>query len=218
MTLSPDALIESGGLLAIGAIIFAESGLLIGFFLPGDTLLFTAGFFAAQDKLPLGWLLVIVLLAAIIGYEVGYEIGHRWGRRLFKKKDGIIFRQEYIQKAEAFYETHGGKTVILARFVPIVRTFTSVVAGISAMDRRKYLLYNILGSIPWCVGVTLLGYWLGSQIPSIDKYLLPAVAFAMVLTFGSPLYHILKDKKSRQKLWSLITKKQSKTDTTKTED
>ncbi len=206
MSLDPKSLIESGGLLAIGGIIFSESGLLIGFFLPGDTLLFSAGFFAAQGKLPLGWLLFIVMFAAIAGYEVGYEIGSRFGRKLFEKKDGIIFRKEYIEKAEAFYEKHGGKTVILARFVPIVRTFTSVVAGISRMDRKKYLTYNIIGAVPWCAGITLLGYWLGSKIPSIDKYLLPIVGVAILASFVPPIYHILKDAKSRSMLKKSLRK------------
>lgn len=198
--MSPEHILESGGLLAIAAIIFAESGLLIGFFLPGDTLLFSAGFFAAQGKLPLAWLLVIVTLAAIAGYETGYEIGARFGRKLFKKQDGVIFRQEYVMRAEKFYEKHGGKTVILARFIPIVRTFTSVVAGISAMPRKKYFIYNVIGAVPWCVGITLLGYWLGSRIPSIDKYILPVIGVVMLISFGPPLYHIFSDPKTRQKL------------------
>src|SRR3954463_1226490 len=102
------SIIESGGLLLVGLIVFAESGMLVGFFLPGDTLLFTAGFFAAQGKLPLSWLLFVVILAAIAGYEAGYHIGNKFGKRLFKKKDGLLFRQEYLEKSEAFYEKHGG--------------------------------------------------------------------------------------------------------------
>jgi len=188
-------LIESGGLLLIGFIVFAETGLLIGFFLPGDTLLFTAGFFAAQGKLPLLELLLVLLLAAIVGNEVGYEIGARTGKRIFRKKDGKFFREEYIEQAEKFYEKHGGKTIILARFVPIVRTFSSVVAGVGNMPRLRFLIYNIVGALLWVTSVTLLGYWLGSKIPNIDKYLLPAVLLASVFTFGPPLLHVWRDKR-----------------------
>ncbi len=143
--IDPESIIQSGGVLLVAAIVFAESGLLVGFFLPGDTLLFSAGFFAAQGKLPLGWLLIAIVLAAIIGDNVGYSIGKRTGHKIFKKKDGILFRQEYITRANAFYELHGGKTITLARFVPIVRTFAPVIAGVAHMDRRRFMFFNIIG-------------------------------------------------------------------------
>ena len=190
-------LIESGGLLLIAGIIFAESGLLAGFFLPGDTLLFTAGFFAAQGKLPLGWLIVVVIVAAIAGYAVGYQIGHRYGKRLFRKKDGIIFRQEYLTQAEIFYEKHGGKTVMLSRFVPIVRTFAPIVAGIGNMPVRRFTLFNFTGAVVWAGSVILLGNWLGSRIPNIDHYLLPIILLAMTISFGPSIYHLIKDTKIR---------------------
>ena len=193
-------MIESGGLLLIAFIIFAETGLLIGFFLPGDTLLFTAGFFAAQGKLPLPELLAVLTLAAIIGNTVGYEIGARTGKRIFRKKNGIFFREEYIEQAEAFYNKHGGKTIIMARFIPIVRTFSSVVAGVGNMPRKKFFIYNVAGAVLWCVSITLLGYWLGSKIPDIDKYLLPVILIATVFTFSPPLIHVWRDKrKAKQK-------------------
>lgn len=166
-----EALIQSGGLLLVTLIIFAESGLLIGFFLPGDTLLFTAGFFAAQGKLPLGWLILCTTIAAIVGDNVGYTIGERTGPRIFRKKDGMFFRQDYIEKAEDFYERHGGKTIILARFVPVVRTFAPVVAGVGKMPRKRFFFYNVIGGVLWAAGVTLLGYWLGSKIPNIVRHL-----------------------------------------------
>lgn len=193
-------LIESGGLLLVTAIIFAESGLLIGFFLPGDTLLFTAGFFAAQGKLSLTWLLILVFIAAVAGYESGYYIGRRFGKRLFRKKDGLIFRQEYLQRSEVFYEKHGGKTIMFSRFVPIVRTFAPIVAGIGNMPQKRFSLFNVLGGAFWTIGVTLLGYWLGSKIPNIDHYLLPIILFAMAISFGPTLYHLVRDEKLRQKL------------------
>ena len=193
-------IIESGGLLLIGLIVFAESGLLVGFFLPGDTLLFTAGFFAGQGKLPLVWLIITIVLAAIIGDNVGYEIGKRTGHRIFRKKDGILFRHEHIARAELFYEKHGAKTMILARFIPIIRTFAPLVAGVGKMPRKRFVIYDILGASLWGTGVTLLGVWLGSKIPNIDKYLLPIILLAMALSFGPSLYHIVSDPKTRKAL------------------
>lgn len=198
-------IIQSGGLLLIGFIVFAETGLLVGFFLPGDTLLFTAGFFAAQGNLDLASLLGVLVFAAILGNTVGYEIGARTGKRIFKKQDGLLFREEYIEKAEAFYEKHGGKTIVLARFVPIIRTFSAVVAGVGNMPRWRFFLYNVIGAILWCTSITLLGYWLGNKIPNIDKYLLPIVVLATVLTFAPTIYHILKEDKIRAALKQKIT-------------
>jgi membrane-associated protein len=202
-----NSLIRSGGLLMIGAIVFAESGLLIGFFLPGDTLLFTAGFFAAQGQLPLGWLMLVVIIAAITGDSVGYTIGRRTGHKIFSKKDGLFFRQDYIIKAEAFYNDHGGKTIILARFIPIIRTFAPLVAGVGKMPYRRFLSFNIVGATIWGGGVVLLGHWLGSKIPNIDHYLLPMVFLAMLFTFSPVILHILRDKKLRQDLLKKITRR-----------
>ncbi len=193
-------LIQNGGLLLIGLIIFAESGLLAGFFLPGDTLLFTAGFFAAQGKLSLAGLLIVVILAAIAGYEAGYHIGHKFGKQLFRKKDGLLFRQEYLEKSEVFYEKHGGKTVVLSRFVPVIRTFAPIVAGVGNMSKTRFRIFNCVGAIVWGGGVVLLGNWLGSKIPNIDKYLLPIVGLAMLFTFSPMVLHILKDKDTRDGL------------------
>lgn len=193
-------IIESGGLLLICFIVFAESGLLIGFFLPGDTLLFTAGFFAAQGKISLVWLLILLIIAAVAGYEVGYQIGQHFGKRLFSKEEGILFRQEYLHRSQAFYEKHGGKTVTISRFVPIVRTFAPVVAGIGDMSKKRFMIFNVIGATIWITGVVLLGHWLGKKIPNIDHYLLPVILGAMILSFGPSVYHILKDKKTRNKI------------------
>lgn len=204
--LSVEHIIESGGLLLIGFIIFAESGLLVGFFLPGDTLLFTAGFFAAQGKLPLGWLILTVIGAAIVGDNVGYTIGNRTGPKIFRKKDGLLFRQEYVVQAEKFYEKHGGKTILFARFVPIIRTFAPLVAGVGKMPRKRFILFDLAGASMWGAGVTLLGVWLGSKIPNIDKYLLPIILMAMLISFGPSLYHLIKDPKIRAKLFKKTTR------------
>ena len=200
-------LIQSGGLLLIGAIVFAESGLLVGFFLPGDTLLFSAGFFASQGELPILGLMAVVMTAAIVGDNVGYEIGKRNGHRIFRKKDGLFFRHEHIARAEAFYEKHGGKTVILARFIPVVRTFAPVVAGVGKMSHRRFLAFNIVGGVLWGGGVSLLGYWLGSKIPNIDKYIYPIIGLAVALSVLPALHHLLGDKEVRQKLINKLRNK-----------
>jgi membrane-associated protein len=197
-------IIQSGGILAVALIVFAESGLLVGFFLPGDTLLLSAGIFAAQGKLPLIWLIVAVVIAAILGDNVGYSIGRRTGHRIFKKKDGIFFRHEHIERAEKFYEEHGGKTIILARFLPVVRTFAPIVAGVGKMPRRRFMFFNVFGGLFWGAGVTLLGYWFGSKIPDIDKYIMPTIGAVTVLTFGPALYHLFKDKQTRHLVWQKV--------------
>jgi len=138
--LDPATILQSGGLLIVGLFVFAESGLLVGFFLPGDTLLLTAGVFAAQGKISIVWLMIVTVIAAVSGDNVGYSIGRRTGHRIFKKKDGILFRAEYINRAENFYESHGGKTITLARFLPIIRTFAPVVAGVAKMDRKRFFI------------------------------------------------------------------------------
>ncbi len=199
-----ESIVHTGGILLVSLIVFAESGLLVGFFLPGDTLLFGAGLAASQGELSLPWLIIAVVTAAIVGDNVGYSIGRRMGPRLFKKKDGIIFRQEYIETAESFYEKHGGKTIVLARFTPIVRTFAPVVAGASKMPRQRFMFFNIAGGILWGAGMPLLGYFVGNRIPGLDKYIeiviLGVVVLSLLLAFG----HILRDPKTRKLLWQKI--------------
>lgn len=195
-----EAIVRAGGILIVAAIVFAESGLLIGFFLPGDTLLFGAGLLASQGEMNVWILIAAVIAAAIIGDNVGYSIGQRAGPRMFKKEDGILFRQEYIQRAEAFYEKHGGKTIILARFTPMVRTFAPVVAGVGNMSRKRFMVFNVVGAVLWATTVILLGYWLGSKIPHLDQYieitLLAVVVISLLVAFG----HVLKDPKTRTQI------------------
>ncbi len=200
MALSIDKFILGGGLIAIGATIFAESGLLIGFFLPGDTLLFGAGILASQGTLPIDWLLVVVIVSAIAGDNVGYSIGQRTGKKLFKKKESLLFQHEHIERAEKFYETHGGKTIILARFIPIVRTFAPVVAGIGSMSRRRFLIFNAIGGILWGGGVTLAGYWFGSRVPWVEHYITPVILGVVLLSVAGSLTHLMKDKSNRKLL------------------
>lgn len=197
MALSIDKAILGGGLIAIGATVFAESGLLIGFFLPGDTLLFGAGILASQGALPLIPLLLIIVSSAIIGDNVGYSIGRRAGPRMFKKKDSLLFKHEHIAKAEEFYEKHGGKTIILARFVPVVRTFAPMVAGMGKMPRGRFMLFNIIGGILWGAGVTLAGYWFGSKVPWVEHYITPVILGIVLLSIFGSAAHVFRDKENR---------------------
>lgn len=197
-------IIQTGGILIVSLIIFAESGLLVGFFLPGDTLLFGAGLAASQGDLSIVWLITAVIIAAIVGDNVGYSIGRQMGERLFTKKDGIIFRRQYIETAEKFYEKHGGKTIIIARFAPLVRTFAPVVAGASKMSRRRFFTFNIVGGALWGAGMPLLGYYVGNRIPGLDKYIELVIIGVVVLSIGLALAHLLRDKRTRKLLGSKI--------------
>ena len=198
--LSVNHIIEVGGVLLVAAIIFAESGLLIGFFLPGDTLLFGAGLYASQGKLSMGiWgLVVLTIIAAVLGDNVGYSIGRRSGPRLFKKKDSILFKQENVERAEQFYLKHGGKTIIAARFMPIIRTFAPVVAGIGKMPRKSFFSYNVIGGILWGAGMPLLGYFVGAKIPHLDQYIDKVMLGVVVLSLLFAFSHLFREKETRQ--------------------
>lgn len=181
-----EAIIRDVGIIGVAVMVFAESGLLIGIMLPGDSLLFTAGFLASQNIIDINLLVVSVIIAAIAGDNVGYSFGHRAGKRLFKRKDSRFFKQEYLERAKKFYEVHGKKTIVLARFTPIVRTFAPIVAGATNMEHKVFFRYNIVGGVIWGGGVTYLGYWLGAKIPNIEKYLLPAVAIVIAVSIAVP--------------------------------
>ena len=183
MFLDPRDLLVNFGTIGLFLIVFAESGLFFGFFLPGDSLLFTAGLFAAQGTLNLPLILVGCFIAAVAGDQVGYVFGQRVGPALFKRPDSKLFKQEYVERARAFFEKHGPKTIVLARFVPILRTFAPILAGVGRMQYRTFVSYNLIGGFLWAVGVTLLGYWLGNLIPDIDAYLLPIIAVIIALSF-----------------------------------
>lgn len=187
-------LIITAGYVGIFAVIFAESGLLIGFFLPGDSLLFTAGFLASQGYFSLPLLCVLCAVGAIAGDSVGYAFGRRVGRRLFMREDSRLFKKRHLERAEAFYEKHGAKTIVLARFMPVVRTFAPIVAGISLMNYRRFVTYNIVGGLLWGVGVTVAGYVLGSTIPDVDKYLLPIIVVIVVVSVLPSAIHLLRER------------------------
>jgi membrane-associated protein len=176
--LEPETLIEAFGMLGVLAIVFVESGLLVGFVLPGDSLLFTAGLLSATNTLPDLWILLVTIpLAAIAGDQVGYAIGKNAGPRIFNRPDSRFFHHEHVERAEAFFDRYGARTIVVARFIPIVRTFAPVIAGVGRMRYRTFLAYNVLGGILWGTGVTTLGYFLG-QIDLIKdniEYVLIAI-------------------------------------------
>ncbi|HSX32371.1 MAG TPA: VTT domain-containing protein [Candidatus Saccharimonadales bacterium] len=198
--MDPKTIIESGGLIALGLIVFAESGLMVGFFLPGDTLLISAGILASQGHLNIELTIIVIAIAAIVGDNTGYQLGRIAGPKLFRKKDGIIFRQDHIERAEAFYEKHGSKTMMFAHFIPVVRSFAPVVAGVGKMPYGKFFAYDAIGIIFWAIIVTLLGYWVGSRIPNLDHYIMPVLLAVVVFTFAPTLWHIFKDPKIRARL------------------
>jgi membrane-associated protein len=200
MILDVNHIIQAGGLLAIVAIIFAETGLLLGFFLPGDTLLIAAGIFASQDKLPLVPLLLLTPVAAILGYQAAYKIGEQAGPRLFHRDEGVLFRTEYITRTEEFINKHGGKAILLARFIVVVRTVIPLLAGVGKMQKNKFLFYNITGSILWTTSVILAAFWLGHKIPNLDKYLILLVVAAMAITTGGGLIEAMRTKPRRAAL------------------
>jgi membrane-associated protein len=197
---SPDTILQGGGLLLAALVIFAETGLLFGIIFPGDSLLLAGGFLASQGKLNLYWLIALTLIAAVAGYQTGYYIGKKSGPRVFKRKDGILFKHEYVQRAQNFFDKHGGKTIIMARFIPYVRTFVPVVAGVGSMNKKAYAFYNLAGAVLWVPGLIMLSYWLGNTIPNFDKYILITVVGSLIIFHGVIFWHLLHDHASRQKL------------------
>jgi membrane-associated protein len=192
-------ILQTGGLLVLFLIIFAESGMMVGFLFPGDTLLFSAGILAAAGKLSLPEVLVIIAAAAILGDNIGYLIGKHLGPRLFKK-DSVVFRHDYIMRAEKFYEKYGSKTMLVAHFVPIVRTFAPVTAGAGKMNHKQFIAFDAIGSIAWTLAVTLVGFYLGSRVPGVEKLIEP-ILIGIILVFLLPtLYHASRDPKIRAAL------------------
>lgn len=176
------ALIKWAGYIGIFVIIFAECGVLLGIFLPGDSLLFTAGFLASQGHLNLALLIVICFAGAVLGDNFGYAFGRRAGPAIFKKEDSFFFHKKHLERAARFYDAHGGKTVILARFMPVIRTFAPILAGVGRMNYKVFIIYNLIGGALWAIGLTALGYFLGSTIPGVDKYLFPIVLLIIIVS------------------------------------
>ncbi len=191
------SLVKTAGYFGIFAIVFLESGLLIGFFFPGDSLLFTAGFLASQGYLDITILIIGCFIFAVAGDSIGYVIGSKLGPKLFSKDNSLLFNRKHLAAAQKFYGKHGGKTIILARFMPVIRAFAPVVAGAGKMDYRRFVFFNLVGGMLWAVGVTLAGYYLGSLIPDVDKYLLPIVGLIIFVSILPALHHILVDAEIR---------------------
>lgn len=200
-------LIQTAGYLGVFAIVFLESGMLVGFFFPGDSLLFTAGFLASQGLLDIRVLIAGCFIAAVAGDSVGYYIGHKFGRKLFNKEDSIWFHKEHLNRAQRFYEKHGGKTIVLARFMPVIRAFAPVVAGMGAMQYKRFVMFNLVGGILWAIGVTLTGFYLGGLVPDVDKYLLPIIGLIVVASILPALRHMLVDAEIRASILSKIRRK-----------
>ena len=189
-------LIRSGGAPLICGIVFIETGFFVGFFLPGDSLLITAGILAAGGFLPLRWLLLPVMLCAIVGDQIGYWIGRSAGAALYKREDSFFFRRSHLQRAHDFYEKYGGRAVILARFVPIVRTFCPPVAGAARMPYGRYVMFDIFGGIFWVGAMILGGYSLGRSVPNIGKYIHYVIAVVAVVSILPAVMGILKSRKA----------------------
>ncbi|MES2059654.1 MAG: DedA family protein [Patescibacteria group bacterium] len=194
--LDPKFLIEAAGLFGVIAIIFAESGLFFGFFLPGDSLLFTAGLLASQSLISLPALLIGCFIAAVAGDNVGYIFGKKLGPALFSKEDSFFFSKKHIGKSKAFFEKYGKKAIILARFMPIVRTFTPILAGVGEMEYKRFFTYNMIGGLLWTSGMLLGGFSFGSLIPNPDKYLLPIIGIIILLSILPGIIEWIKHKRA----------------------
>jgi membrane-associated protein len=180
------------GYVGIFAIVFAESGLFFGFFLPGDSLLVTAGLLATQKIFSIWVLLPLLAFAAISGDSVGYWFGKKFGRRFFQKEKSLLFSKKHLDRAHAFYEKYGGKTIIIGRFIPVVRTFAPIVAGIADMDYKKFISFNAIGGLTWSCGMLLIGYTLGSVIPNVDRYMFPIIAIIIFFSLLPPMIEAYK--------------------------
>jgi membrane-associated protein len=184
--------------LMIFAIVFAESGILAGFFLPGDSLLFLVGLLCAEGSFNLPISILLIFIAAVTGDSVGYAIGDKYGKKLFNKPDSLLFKREYLEKSQDYFMKNGPKAIILARFVPIVRTFAPVIAGVSDMNYKTFLLFNIVGGAIWTFLLVGLGFVLGKSIPNIDTYILPIVALIVIVSVGISVKEILHESKKKR--------------------
>ncbi len=187
-------LIITFGYTALFGAVFAETGLFVGFFLPGDSLLFTAGLLAAKGDFNIYVVAIGCAIASILGNQVGYWFGAKFGRKLYDRPDSFLFRKEHLRKTSEFYDKYGKGTLILARFTPIVRTFAPILAGVAEMKATTFLQYNIIGGLLWGLGLPVLGYFAGNKIPNIDHYLMPILVVIIVLSLVPAIWHLIKKK------------------------
>ncbi len=200
------SIIKAAGYFGIFGILFAESGLFFGFFLPGDSLLFTAGFLASQGYLNIIVLILLSFAGAVLGDSFGYYFGRRVGPAIFTKQDSFLFDREHINRAQRFYEKYGAKTIILARFIPVIRTFAPIMAGVGSMRYPIFLLFNVVGGFLWAVCLPLIGYFLGNAIPDIDRYLLPIIAVIILISIAPGISHVLHNQGFRTRFKNLFRK------------
>jgi membrane-associated protein len=201
------ALIETVGYAGLWFILFAESGLFIGFFLPGDSLLFTAGFLASQGVMNIWVVIILCFSAAVLGDNFGYTFGKKVGPKIFTKEDSLLFHKDNILKAQEFYEKYGNKTILLARFFPVIRTFAPILAGVGKMKYRDFFSYNIIGGFIWGVMLPLIGYWLGSTLPQADRYVLWIVGIIIFFSALPQITVILRNKERRGKIAEIFRSK-----------
>lgn len=187
--------IKAIGYLGIFGIIFCETGILVGFFLPGDTLLFSVGVLTYQNYLNFTIAIIVLILAAICGATFGYLVGKKTGPYIFNKENSIFFKRSYVERAHRFFDKYGNVTVFITRYIPILRTFSPTIAGVAKMKFRNFMFYNILGAIAWCLTIVSLGYFLGEKVSNIDRYLLPLIAIACISSFVPIIYKVFKTKK-----------------------
>jgi membrane-associated protein len=192
-----DDLIRWGGYAVLAAIVFTETGLLVGFFLPGDSLLITAGLVAAAGGLNIWWINALLIVAAVTGDSVGYAIGYRIGPRLFTRPKSLLFNPRHVERTREFYARHGAKTIVIARFVPIIRTFAPVVAGVGQMAYRRFVFYNVAGGVGWVTSMTWAGYLLGRMIPNVSRYIHVVVGIVIVLSVIPIAVEIARERRRR---------------------
>jgi membrane-associated protein len=195
---SLDALISWGGYIILFLIIFSETGLFFGFLLPGDALIITAGLMAAKGTVDITIINIVMISAAIAGDSTGYYIGERFGARLFEKEDSTFFKRQHLLSAQQFYEKHGGKMIFFARFIPLVRSFATTVAGIAKMSYPKFMLYSISGAVTWILSLTLLGYMFGLQFPELVKYLNAVILLGVLIIIFNIIYQLVRAKISKR--------------------
>lgn len=193
--------LRTAGYVGIGLVVFAETGLFIGFFLPGDSLLFTAGFLASQHILNIWILSILCAVMATLGDSTGYWIGHAIGPRLFTREDSLLFHRKHLQRAHEFYERHGGRAILFGQFMPIVRTFSPVVAGIAAMPYSRFAMFNVVAALAWGFAIPWAGFFLGRAIPNIDKFLLPIVLLIIVASIAPSAIHVWRENGNEIRAW-----------------
>ncbi|MEI7462872.1 MAG: DedA family protein [Candidatus Taylorbacteria bacterium] len=191
--LNPQFLISTLGLIGVIVIVYLETGAFFGFFFPGDSLLVTAGFFASQGHLSIVALLVFTFIAAVLGDSTGYAFGKKVGPSIFSRSDSLFFNKKYIMRAQEFYDKYGVKTIVLARFVPIVRTFAPIVAGIGNMNYKTFVTYNVIGGLVWTSLMLIIGYVFGSIIPNPDRYIIPLVLVIIVISAAPGIFKIVQE-------------------------